>query len=495
MSIPFPGRLPWLLIPSLAAACTVGPDFKNPGAPDVSGYTRDALATTASTPRTALGEAQRFVDGMDLSAEWWTAFNSPALNNLVRRALKTNPSLQAAQAALRQARELVTAQKGVFYPAVSAGLSASRTLTPTAAVSAASATGNPYYSLITPQLNISFVPDVFGANARAVEALEAQAENQRFQLEATYLTLTSNVVTGAVQEASLRGQILAAEESLRIVKDLLGILRRQQAAGAVSGADVAAQEAALAQVEQILPPLRKQLALQRDALIVLTGRFPVQDLEEAFDLARFTLPRDLPLSLPSKLVVQRPDVRQAEATLHAASANIGQAVVARLPQIALTANVGSSANALSGLFTPGANFWTLAGGLAQPVFDGFSLLHKERAARAAFDQAGAQYRQTVLAAFQNVADTLRALQFDAETLRAAAASERAASRSLEIVRKQLAVGQIPYAGVLAAENTYQQARLALVQAQANRLTDTAALFQALGGGWWNRTNDPDTGPR
>ena len=484
-------RLPWMF-GSLAgalglASCAVGPDFKTPPPPEMSAYVSALPAVTAATPRTALGGPQRFVGAMDLSAEWWTAFRSPALNDLVGRSLKANPSLEAARAALRQARELATAQRGAFFPTVTAGLGASRNLTATAAVSPASATGNPYYSLITPQLNVSFVPDVFGANARTVEALDAQAENQRFQLEATLLTLTGNVVAGAAQEASLRGQIAAIQETIRIARELLRILKMKQTAGDVSGADVAAQEAALAQAEQSLPPLRKQLAQQRDALTALAGRFPVEEIEETFDLAHFTLPADLPLSLPSELVAHRPDVRQAEATLHATSANVGVAVAARLPQITLSANLGASVNGVSQLFTPGTAFWTVAGGLTHPLFEGFSLLHKERAARAAFDQAAAQYRLTVLTAFQNVADTLRALQYDAETLRAAAASEAAAARSLEIVRRQLTVGQIPYAGVLAAETTYQQARLALVQAQANRLADTAALFQALGGGWWNRS--------
>ena len=482
-------RVAWLLLPCCAAACAVGPDFRTPKPPEVAGYTRDNVTATAAALGTPLGAPQRFAVGVDVPPDWWTAFESSALNALVRRALTANPSLEAAQAALRQARELAAAQRGGLWPSVTAGVSASRALTPTAALSPASASGNPYYSLITPQVSVSFVPDVFGANARAVEAADAQAVSQRFQLEATRLTLAANVVLGAFQAASLRDQIAAVEESVRIARDLLGVLRRQQAAGAVSGADVAGQETALAQAEQVLPPLRKQAAQQENALAVLTGGFPGQEPPEVFALARFTLPRDLPVSLPSKLVAQRPDIRQAEAVLHAASAAIGQAVAARLPQISLTASLGGSASGLAQLFAPGTNFWNLAAGATQPLFDGFALRHRERAARAAFDQAGAQYRQTVLTAFQNVADTLKALQYDAEALRAAAASERAAARGLEIVRKQLAAGQIPYAGVLAAETAWQQAHLALVQAQAARLMDTAALFQALGGGWWNRTGD------
>jgi NodT family efflux transporter outer membrane factor (OMF) lipoprotein len=440
---------------------------------------------TASAPGPG-GIAQHFVPSVDIPADWWHLFHSEPLDTLVKQALAANPNLPAAQAALRQAQENVAAQRGYYYPTVSAELNASRNLTPTASVSPASATGNPYYSLITPQLNISFVPDVFGSNRRAVESLQAQADNQRFMLEATWLTLTSNVVAGAIQEASLRGQVAATEDAIKVETDLLAILRRQQALGQTAGADVAAQEAALAQAQLTLPPLQKQLAQQRDALTALAGRYPSQEIEQTFDLAGLEMPMDLPVSLPSELVKQRPDVRQAEANLHVASAGIGQAIAARLPQITLSAQVGNSASTVSNMFTPGTNFWTLAGGLTQPVFEGFTLLHKQRAAQAAFDQASAQYRGTVLTAFQNVADALRALQSDADAMKAAVASERAAARSLEIVRRQLALGQIAYLAVLNAENTYAQARLALVQAQAARLADTAALFQALGGGWWHR---------
>ena len=470
----------------LLGGCAVGPNFKAPAAPTVSGYTAKPLpAQTASAPGPG-GAAQHFVSNEDIPADWWHLFHSEPLNTLVRQALAHNPTLPAAQAALRQALENVAAQRGSYYPSVSAGLDASRNLTAVAAVSPASASGNAYYSLITPQLNVSFVPDVFGSNRRAVESLQAQADNQRFMLEATWLTLTSNVVAGAIQEASLRGQVAATEETIRVETDLLTILRRQQALGQAAGADVAAQEATLAQAQLTLPPLQKQLAQQRDALTALAGRYPSEEIEQTFDLANLQMPIDLPVSLPSELVKQRPDVRQAEQNLHAASADIGQAIAARLPQITLSAQVGNSANSVANMFKPGTNFWTLAAGLTQPVFEGFTLLHKQRAAEAAFDRASAQYRATVLTALQNVADSLRALQSDADAQKAAVASERAAARSLEIVRRQLALGQISYLGVLTAENTYAQAQLALVQAQAARLADTAALFQALGGGWWHR---------
>jgi NodT family efflux transporter outer membrane factor (OMF) lipoprotein len=472
----------------VTAGCVVGPDFHRPAPPDVKSYTPDALPPRTASANSPAGAAQRFVTGMDIPGQWWTLFHSDPLNRLIERSLKANPTLTAAQAALRQARENVYAQQGSYYPQVSAALSASRNLTAVRAVSPASATGNPYYSLLGPQLSLSFVPDVFGANARAVESLAAQAENQRFQVEATYLTLTANVVAAAIQEASLRGQIEATQETIRIETDLLRILRQQSQLGQAAGIDVATQEAALAQARQALPPLEKQLAQQRDLLAVLAGSWPSEAMAARFDLASLRLPEDLPVSLPAMLVEQRPDVRAAEATLHSASAQIGVTVAARLPQLTLTAQFGNQANAISNLFTPGTNFWTLGAGLTQPIFQGGTLLHKQRAAEAGFEQAAAQYRNTVLTAMQNVADTLHALKSDADALAAAVTTERATAHALEITRRQLQLGQVAYLALLTAEQTDQQARLSVVQARASRLTDTAALFQALGGGWWNRTD-------
>ncbi len=473
---------------TILAGCAVGPDFKTPSAPAVHGYTARPLPTKTASAAVAIGNAQRFVPGGDIAADWWRLFHSDALNALVQEALAANPNLPAAQAALRQANENVAAQRGSYYPSLSASFDASRNLTPTATVSPASGNGSPYYSLITPQLSVSFVPDVFGANQRAVESLQAQADNQAFMLQATWVTLTSNVVAGAIQEASLRGQIQAIQETIRVATGLLKILNTQQTFGQAAGADVAAQQAVLAQAQINLPPLQRQLILQRDLLTALAGKFPSEEITQTFEIDSLQLPVDLPVSLPADLVRQRPDVRQAEETLHAASANIGQAIAARLPQITLSAQVGNSADSVSKLFTPGTNFWMLASGITQPLFQGFTLMHKQRAARAAFDQAAAQYRGTVLTAFQNVADAMKALQSDADAIKAAAASERAAARSLDITRKQLQVGQVGYLFLLNAENTYAQARLALVQAQAARLADTAALFQALGGGWWHRSD-------
>jgi NodT family efflux transporter outer membrane factor (OMF) lipoprotein len=327
---------------------------------------------------------------------------------------------------------------------------------------------------------------VFGGTRRAIETLEAQADAQRFALEATYLTLTSNLAGAAVQEASLRGQIVATQQIIKIERDVLGLLREQRKAGQIAELDVVAQEAALAQVEQTLPPLQKQLAQQRDLVAALAGGFPSDRIFEKFELAALRLPRDLPVSLPSKLIEQRPDIKAAEANLHAAAAQIGVAIANRLPNITLTGTAGSTAPAIDQLFASGTEWWQITGAVTQPIFRGGTLFHRELAAKAAFDQAAAQYRSTVIQGFQNVADALRAIQSDAVALQKAVASERAAARSLEIVRGRMRLGEINYVGLLVAQQTYQQALLSLALAKAARYADTVALFAALGGGWWNR---------
>jgi NodT family efflux transporter outer membrane factor (OMF) lipoprotein len=333
------------------------------------------------------------------------------------------------------------------------------------------------------------VPDVFGLNRRTMESLKAQEQQARFALAATHITLSSNIAAAAIQEASLRGQIDATNELIAIAAKALEILRSQYAGGYASQLDVAAQEAQLAQVAATLPPLLKQLAQQRDLLAVLAGEFPNQELPERFELSSFQLPRELPLTVPSQLVEQRPDVRQAEENLHSASALIGVAHANRLPSFALTADAGSMALIFSHFFTEGG-FWDLGGGLTQPVFQGGTLLHRERAAVAAYTQADEQYRSTVLTAFQNVADTLHAIRQDADGLGAASAARDAAAVTLDLTKKQLDAGYANYLALLSAEQAYQQALINLVQAQSNRYADTAALFQALGGGWWNRPDLP-----
>jgi NodT family efflux transporter outer membrane factor (OMF) lipoprotein len=472
---------------TLMTGCAVGPNFKHPTAPDVDRYTPQPLPAQTASTGVKGGETQRFVQDMDIPGQWWTLFHSKSLNDLIEQALKANPDLKAAQAALRGAWENVYAQQGVYFPSVEASFNPTRQKT-AAALSSPLSNGSSIYSLHTAQVAVSYMPDVFGGTRRQVESLKAQADSQRFQLEAAYLTLTSNVVGAAVEEAALREQIAATRKIIEIQSKSLDLLQKQYELGQIAALDVAAQEAALAQTQATLPPLEKQLAQQRDLLARLAGRFPSETLTEEFELSSLELPQELPVSLPSRLVEQRPDVRSAEEQLHAASAEIGVNIANRLPNITLSANLGSSATAIGQLLSSGTGFWALAANLMQPIFQGGTLLHRQRAAESAYDQAAAQYKSTVLSAFQNVADTLHAIQCDADALKAADTAERASAKSLAIARKQLELGDISYLALLNAEQTYQQAVVNLVQVLANRYADTAALFQALGGGWWNRAD-------
>jgi NodT family efflux transporter outer membrane factor (OMF) lipoprotein len=473
--------------PLLVGACVAGPNFKAPAAPPVSGYTAKSVpTTTVATPGVAGGNAQHLTSGADIPADWWTLFHSRPLNGLIEQALANNADLKAAQAALLVAHENTRAQKGAYAPQVSAGASITRQKDPSATLAPVPANNSSSYSLITPQLSVSYVPDVFGLNKRTVEAAAAQEQATRYQMVAIDITLTSNLVQAVVKEASLEDQIATTNELIGISRQILSLLQFQKSKGYIGGADIAAQQAQLAQLEASLPPLLKQREQQNDLIAVLVGRYPSQAPNEKFTLASLTLPSELPLSLPSTLVEQRPDVLQAQANMHAASAQIGVAAANRLPNITLTANAGSNALAIGHVFGPGTGFWNIGAALLAPIFDGGTRLHQLRGARAAYQQSAEQYRSTVLTAFQNVADTLAALNHDAETLKATKAAADAAKTSLDLSRLQYKDGYAAYLSVLNADQTYQQARLSLVQAESDRFTDTAALFQALGGGWWHR---------
>ncbi len=455
-----------------------------PPAPSLANYTPELHPAATVASDVAGGAQQRFDAGRDIPGEWWKVFHSKQLDGLIDQALQANPGLQAAQAALWQAKENLYAQKGKLLPSVSANSSATREQFSPAEFGG---TGPPFiFNLFQATVNVSYAPDVFGGVRRQVEAEAALADYQRFELEATYLTLTSNVVTAAVAEGSLRGQIAATRDILKVESDQLEVVRQQFNIGAVTKTDVLTQESEVATTQATLPPLEKQLEQQHHVLLALVGRFPNERLHEDLTLAAFRLPKALPLSLPSQLVEQRPDVRAAEAQLHQASAQVGVAIANRLPQFSLTADYGAAGPKL--LFSPNTIIWALAASGTQPLFEGFTLLHQERAAKAAYDMAQAQYRTTVLGAFQNVADVLRALQLDAATLKAQYAALQAASATLDLARGQFRLGAIAYVTLLNSERSYGQARLALVQAQAARFADTAALFQALGGGWWNRVD-------
>jgi NodT family efflux transporter outer membrane factor (OMF) lipoprotein len=464
---------------ALLAACAVGPNFKPPDAPQGAGF------GPASLPD---GQAQRFVEGMDIPGQWWTLFQSPELNSLIDRALKNSPTLQAAQAALRQANETAAAQRGSLYPSVSGTAQSQRQKGTGAAFGVPGFPSSYYYNLQTASVNVSYTLDAFGGTRRQVEALQAQAEYQQFALEASYLTLTANIVAGAINEASLRAQIAATDDIARAQQQQLEITQRRVTAGGASRTDVLQQQATLQSTLATLPALRSQLQQQRNQLAAYVGALPPDSLGTEFNLDSLNIPQDLPVSLASKFVEQRPDVREYSALLHQATAQIGVATANMLPQITLTASYGQDASRFADLFSPASNVYSLIGSLTQPIFKGGELMHQRRAAVAAAEEAAANYQATVITAFQNVSNTLYALQADAEALAAQTTAERTAADSLSLVQVQYKSGAASLLQVLAAEQSYQTAAVALVKARAQRFADTAALFQALGGGWWNRTD-------
>jgi NodT family efflux transporter outer membrane factor (OMF) lipoprotein len=464
----------------LLAAC-VGPNFHRPAPPRVERYTDQPLADSTASAGGAGGAAQRFLAEQDVPRNWWTLFGSPELDDLVTEALRANPEVLSAQAALRQAMENTAAQRGAYFPTLQASFDAQRQQNAVGVIAPTLSSGTALFNLYTPQVAVSYVPDIFGANRRQVESLQAQAEASRFQLDATYLTLTANVVTAAIQEAGLRAQIAATQQVIARERESLAVLRRQLELGAVAEADVFAQDAALAQLESALPPLNKQLHQTRDSLAALTGHLPSELKPVRFELDQLTLPTDLPLGVPSQLVERRPDVRAAEAQLHSATAQVGVAIANMLPQVVITGSAGSSATVTSDLFKNGTRFWAIGADATQTLFEGGTLLHRKRAAEAALDQAAAAYRSAVLTAFQNVADALHALDTDADALKAASRAVEAAQKSLDVAHHQLELGSVSYLALLGSELAYNQALVSVAQARANRFADTAALFQALGG--------------
>ncbi|MGO9006350.1 MAG: efflux transporter outer membrane subunit [Beijerinckiaceae bacterium] len=470
-------QLVMVLLPLGLSGCMgmVGPDFETPKAPEVSSFTPEPLASPAG---------QQFQSGRDIPTQWWGAFHSRALSDLVVRSLRQNPSIEAAEAAIRVAAATRDAQIGALFPQVAG------TFNPTAnrtsgSLSPVPASGSLYYRLYTAQVSVSYVVDIWGGTRRAVENLQAQTEMQRWQWEAAKLTLTSNVVTAAIQEASLRGQIEATRNLIKIAADILSNFKKQKEFGQVSDLDVLTQQAALETFEQTLPPLQKQLAQQRDLLTALAGQYSNDEIRETFNLGSFRLPRQLPVTLPSALVRQRPDVLSAEANMHAMDALIGVAIANRLPNITLSGLAGPQSTTFATLFTPSSMAWTFGGNVAQSIFDGGTLYFRQKAAEQGYRQADAEYRSTVITAFQNVTDALRALQTDSRAVSATVRAENTAKRYLELVRQQAKLGQVAPLVILNAQQTYLQAVINRIQAQASRMADTTALFMALGGGWWN----------
>ncbi len=479
--------IPLIMVTVLAVGgCTVGPDFRTPEAPAVKSYTSVPLPPeTVSAPGKG-GASQQFVSETEIPAQWWELFHSKPLNRLIDQALQDSPTLAAAQATLRQAQENLRARTGIeYFPEVDGTVSGMRQQT------SGAATGQPeigsfIYSLYNATVNVSYTLDFFGGGRRELEGLQAQVDYQRFQLEGAYLALTANVATAAVKEAALRGEIAATKEVLALQEQQLEMVRRQFQLGAVARSEVLMQQTELAQTRATLPPLEKELAQIRHQLSIYVGRFPGDGGLPEFRLEDLNLPQQLPVSLPSVLARQRPDIRAAEELLHAASAQVGMATADLYPQITLTGSFGSKASKVEDLFSSGTDVWGIGTGLTQPLFHGGELNAKKRAAIAAYEQAAAQYRETVLQSFRNVADVLRALELDAATLAARLVAESSAQETFRLTSEQYRLGAVNYLTLLNAERQYQQSRINRVQAEAARYADSAALFQALGGGWWNR---------
>ncbi len=481
------------MLSTIIAGCAVGPDFHAPEPPAVSSYTEKALPPeTASAPGTG-GAAQRLLSGQDIPGEWWTLFHSASLDSVIRQALAANPTLAAAEATLRQSQENYRALVGsALFPSVNAGASVTRQKISGAAVGQPDARFEPF-TLYNTSVGVTYALDVFGGARRELESLRSQVDYEKFLVEAAYLTIAANIVTTAMNEAALRAQIGATNEIIQAQEKQLEVVERQFQLGAVARTDVLAQRSQLAQTHATLPPLEKALSQTRHLLAVLAGKLPSEAaVLPEFSIDGFELPQEVPVSLPSSLVRQRPDIRAAESLMHAASAQIGVATAALLPQITLTGSVGTEASRSGALFTGGAGVWSLGAGLLQPLFHGGELTARRRAAVAAYDSAAAQYRTTVLQAFQNVADVLRALETDANALKARAEAEASARELLDMAQKQFQLGAVSYLSLLNAQREEQVARIGLIQTQALRFTDTAALLQALGGGWWNRAPRGET---
>ena len=467
-----------LLAIAALGGCAAGPDFRAPVVPAEAGYRGAALPTKTLASEAPTGDAQRFIQGASVPAQWWMQFDSQELNRRVEQALANSPTVAAAQAALRQAEAETRAAQGGLMPSIVGSLGANRQK-PSRAVSDSASP----YTIHNVSIDVGYTIDLFGGVRRGIEAQSALADFQRNQLDATYLTLASNVVTTSIREASLRGQIRVTEEIIGVFQEQSDLIDRQFETGVKSQGDVLFAQSQVASARAQLPGLRKALAQTQTQLAVYLGQFPSQSEFEALDLDVLALPREVPVSLPSTLVRQRPDIRAAEAQLHAASARVGVATANLFPNIGLSASFGSQALERGDLFGSSSEAWSLGLNLLQPIFRGGTLRAQKRAAEAGLDKAAADYRTTLLTAFQNVADSLRALELDAEGLASYAAAADATARSLEISRRQYEDGSIAYLQVLIETRQYQQARLGLIDARAIRLADTAALYAALGGGF------------
>ena len=458
--------------------CAVGPDFVRPTPPTVDRYTRGAEPTATVS---ADGQTQQFIKGAEVVADWWRLFGSEKLDACVKGAVANNQSLQAAQASLRQSENTLRAGYGIFFPQMNAAFDASRQKSSPSNIG--SSFPSTIFNLFTLSASVSYALDVFGGERRAVEGLHAQADVQQALVLGTYLTLTGNVVNTVIAQAGYREQIKTTEQIITLTKEQAQITETQARAGIVPYASVLSLRSQLAAVEATLPPLRQKLIQANHLLATLAGRTPAEWSAPEIHLADLTLPRNLPITLPSDLVHQRPDILAAEAQLHGASASVGVATAALFPSITLNGSYGQSSTSMDSLFSTSGNFWSLGANVTAPVFHGGTLWFQRKAAIEEYQQSLANYRQTVLSSFAQVADTLRGLENDAETVRAQAEALKAAEEALRLIQANYQAGTVNYLQILIADGQYHQAQIGYLQALAQRLQDTVALFVALGGGW------------
>ncbi len=464
----------------LLTGCAVGPDFVRPEPPPVGRYTHGAAPTATLE---ADGRAQRFHLGGKIAADWWRLFKSTPLNAVVREAVSGNLGLQAAQANLRQSQAILQAGDGVFYPQIDAGFSPSRQQFSPAKFGSSSSSS--IFNLFTFSTTVSYALDVFGGERRAVESLQAQKDLQHNTELAAYLTLTGNIINAVIAGAAYRAEVEATEQLIGVLRKQIEITENQVKAGTVPFLNVVSLRSQLALMEATLPPLRQRLSQSEHLQANLAGRTPAEWNPPDLGLVDLTLPADIPVSLPSELVRQRPDILSAEAQLRSDSAKIGVATAAMFPSISLSGTYGYNNQSLANLFMSSGNFWSMAANFAQPLFHGGTLWFGRKAAMETYQSSLANYRQTVVSAFAQVADAMRALEHDAEALAAQREALNAAEESLRLANANYRAGLVNYLQVLTVDSQCQQARIGYLTALAQRFQDTVAFFVALGGGWWN----------
>ena len=488
MQKPLPRPIAAVLAAVLAgslAACSFEPPLRMPPAPsDKAPYTAGAQIKRTVTPGGPAGHAQEMAYGQELHEEWWKLFHAKALDTLIAVGLKNSPTIAQAQAQLREAQATARVDSSIFYPQVTGNLQANRSK---ASAAAFGRSGGFRYSLITGSVGVTYYPDIFGVNRLVYSHGEALVKYQRWELEAARLALTGNIVTTAINEAATEGQIRATMAIIAQEKKLLQLTENQYRAGAIDYVSVVNQRSQLATEMATLPPLKQQRAVYRHALAILVGTFPANARRQPFTLAALQLPKQLPVSLPSQLLKQRPDIRAARAQMQAANAAIGEARAQFYPTVQLSAAFGATATHPGLFFNPVSSIWSLVGAMSQPIFEGGKLEAQKSEAHAAYDAVYAAYRSTVLNAFDQVANALRAVEHDAQTLAAQREALQAAAQALQLAQASYRAGASDYLTLLTSEVQYDHARIAEIKAESQRYQDTAALLVALGGGWWNKT--------